>query len=357
MEGLLPGHRFDPMEDELLMYYLKPKVNGQEVPNKDSVICEFDLYGDTEPWKIWEMFQSKHANDVRKNKDMYFFTQKKKLSAKASRTCRKVGTGSWKGQARATSIYLLDHNQSPTSTLLGFKTTYTYVNKSSVHRGSWTMYEYQLDTSQLLPSKQANDYVLCLLRNHDGQPKKNKRKRNQEEDMTEESCVEDAHDDGDILDPSLVVVEEPQQKRQCLPCYSNNTAASSFEWADVERWYDQQLLQQQPLELSEPIVAFQGSEDSRQQQLVAESQQREETMGKQCHDTQNFAPNQIHHDQNPEKQMGEENGVMTQAYGANVTDDEGWRDSFMEDLMNDEQLMNSIEVGYWNIDGLLEFSD
>ncbi|KAK9929360.1 hypothetical protein M0R45_026462 [Rubus argutus] len=96
MEGgrlLLPGQRFCPMEDELLMYYLKPKVNGKEVPGNEDVIYELDLYGEQDPWKIWERFQARRGNDLRKNKDLYFFTQKKKMSATGKRN--KANSWEW----------------------------------------------------------------------------------------------------------------------------------------------------------------------------------------------------------------------------------------------------------------------
>ena len=182
---LLPGQRFCPMEEELLMYYLKPKVNGKKVPGNEDVICELDLYGDQDPWKIWERFQARRANDLRKIKDLYFFTQKKKMSATGKRIRRTVGSGgTWKGQNAATEIYLLDEDQKPTTTLLGFKKSYTYKNKGSVHHGRWIMYEFELDKSQLLHKKQVNkkDYVLCLLRKNDELPVK-KRKRQKEEEM------------------------------------------------------------------------------------------------------------------------------------------------------------------------------
>ncbi|XP_062028710.1 NAC domain-containing protein 83-like [Rosa rugosa] len=308
---LLPGHRFCPLEDELLLYYLKPKL---------------DLYGDQEPWKIWERFEARRANDLRKNKDLYFFTQKKKVSAKASRISQKVGSGTWKGQAAAKDVYLLDENQKPTTTLLGFKKTYTYQNKRSVHHGRWIMYEFELHKSQLLPNKM-NDYVLCLLRKNDQLPER-KRKRQQEEEMLEEDYVEGGDGDNDLnCDPALLL-EEPHEKRQCLlPCSDNNVAAPSLEWAELEQWFNQQFLQ--PLEAGatpledEPAVSLQVYEDLGVLQP---------------------------HDENLEQQMGDEVGVMAQGelvdvYGGNLSDvivGEDWAKSFMEDLMNDEQL-NTME--------------
>ncbi|XP_024171810.1 NAC domain-containing protein 67-like [Rosa chinensis] len=291
---LLPGHRFCPMEDELLLYYLKPKVNGKEVPGKESLICELDLYGDQEPWKIWERFEARRTNDLRKNKDLYFFTQKKKVSAKASRISRKVGSGTWKGQVAAKNIYLLDENQKPTTTLLGFKKTYTYQNKRSVHHGRWIMYEFELHKSQLLPKKQVNknDYVLRLLRKNDELPER-KRKRQQEEEMLEEDYVEDGDGDNDLnCDPALLL-EEPHEKRQCLlPCSDNNVAAPSLEWAELEQWFDQQFLQPTPLE-DEPAVSLQVYEDLGVQKPVTELQLRDENLGQQSHDIPTNTANEM----------------------------------------------------------------
>ncbi|KAM5586233.1 NAC domain-containing protein 83-like [Rosa sericea] len=262
---LLPGQRFCPMEDELLMYYLKPKVNGEEVPGKEALICELDLYGEQEPWNIWERYEARRANDLRRNKDLYFFTKKKKVSAKASRIRRKVGSGTWKGQDAAKEIYLLDQNQQPTTTLLGFKKTYTYKNTSSVHHGRWIMYEFELDESQLLHKKQVNknEYALCLLRKNDILPEK-KRKRQEEENEMLEDYVKD--DDGDNIDPESVI-EEPQAKRQrLLPCTDNVPAPSLLNFSQLEQWYDQQFLLPAP-----PLEA-----------KPAEPQPMEENLGQQC---------------------------------------------------------------------------
>ncbi|KAM5586108.1 hypothetical protein ABKV19_005148 [Rosa sericea] len=355
MEGggmLLPGQRFCPMEDELLMFYLKPKVNGMEVPGNEDVICEMDLYGDQDPWKIWERFEARRANDLRRNKDLYFFTQKKKKTARSSRASRTVGSGgTWKGQNAAKEIYLLDQNQQPTSTLLGFKKTYTYKNKGSVHHGRWIMYEYELDEWQIQHKKQVNknEYVLCLLRKNDVLPEK-KRKRQEEEEMLED-YVED--DDGDNIDPESVI-EEPQEKRQRLLPYTDNPApsleaeqeavptpldveplflqvdenmglqqieadqgASPLELAELEKWFEAEFYAEN--------VASLADENSGLQQLESEPQLGEE---------------------NPVQQMGAEANVD----GGNLSNamlGEKWPMSFLEDLMIDEQ-PNTMEVGEWN---------
>nr|XP_011465771.1 PREDICTED: uncharacterized protein LOC105351884 [Fragaria vesca subsp. vesca] len=352
--GLLPGQRFCPMDDELLLHYLKPMVNGKIVPGKDSLFCDSDLYGNLEPWQIWQEFESRHVNDLRKNKDMYFFTKNKKLG---SRTCRKVGTGSWKGQGAGNPVYLLDENADPTTTLLGLKKAYTYVNRNSVHHGHWVMYEFQLHSSQI--TQLTNDSVLCMLRNNDELPK---RKRHQEEEGLEEQSVEVSAGDSHLSSDALVV-EEPQE--QCLQAPA--VTAPFFNGADLEQWYlNQQVMEPipplieaeqeagpTPLE-DEPAVSLQGSESLAVQQpatelqqrehsqITTEPQQREEKLTQQCQDMPTFVANE----------------TMTQGeidvYDASLGDvmvGEHWRES----LLNDEQL-NSLYLGDWN-DDALDFSD
>ncbi|XP_040361718.1 NAC domain-containing protein 6-like [Rosa chinensis] len=372
MEGggmLLPGQRFCPMEDELLMFYLKPKVNGMEVPGNEDVICEMDLYGDQDPWKIWERFEARRANNLRRKKDLYFFTQKKKKTARSSRASRTVGSGgTWKGQNAAKEIYLLDQKQQPTSTLLGFKKTYTYKNKGSVHHGCWIMYEFELDKSQLLHKKQVNknEYVLCLLRKNDVLPEK-KRKRQEEEEMLED-YVEDGS--GDNIDPESVI-EEPQEKRQrLLPCtdipapsleaeqeavptpldveplflqFEADQGATPLELAELEKWFVAEFYAEN--------VASLVDENSGLQQLESEPQLGEENLEQQL-DTPLFAADGMmsdlhsHPEENPVQQMGAEANVD----GGNLSDamlGENWPMSFLEDLMIDEQ-PNTMEVGEWN---------
>nr|XP_011462190.1 PREDICTED: uncharacterized protein LOC105350893 [Fragaria vesca subsp. vesca] len=391
---LLPGQRFCPMEDELLIFYLEPKVNGKKVPGNEDVICELDLYGDEDPWKIWERFGREKANDLRRNKDLYFFTQKKKKTARSSRASRTVGNGgTWKGQNRGRKVFLLDQNQKPTSTVLGSKKTYTYKNEGSVHHGRWIMYEYVLDESQIQNKKvNKNEYVLCLLRKNDVLPEKKRKRQAEEEDEMIEDSVKDDDGDNNYSEP---VNEAPQEKRQrLLPSvedeqerflvgdqeflqpepsleYGQEAVPPSLEGeslcfqmdenmglqtppmldeAELQQLFNEEFLPggQIPLE-EEPLDAMQEFESCGQQQLVAEPepQPREEDLGQQCQQVPTFSANEIaggigfSQDENMVQQMGAE------PLGGNwgdAIDGESWSKSFMEDLVNYEP-PPTMEVG------------
>lgn len=53
--GLPPGFRFHPTDEELVNYYLKRKINGQEI--ELDIIPEIDLYK-CEPWELAGLFFS-----------------------------------------------------------------------------------------------------------------------------------------------------------------------------------------------------------------------------------------------------------------------------------------------------------
>lgn len=58
---LPPGFRFHPTDEELVVYYLKRKVNGKTI--EFDVIKEVDLYK-CEPWDLPGMFDDTFADYV-----------------------------------------------------------------------------------------------------------------------------------------------------------------------------------------------------------------------------------------------------------------------------------------------------
>ncbi|XP_040370564.1 NAC domain-containing protein 67-like [Rosa chinensis] len=252
----LPGQRFCPMEDELVLFYLKPMLCGQIVPGRNRVVFDCDLYGHQEPWEIWEAFKTKRPHDLRLNKDIYFFTQHKKMSSTAKRVRRNVGSGTWKGDDSGKPVRSVE-----TGRVVGLKKRYTYKNDDSVHNGCWILYEFYLDQSLRDNKQKLEDYVLCLLRKN-GEPKtkiEKKRKQREEEEVLENNY---AFDDGEKSKREQEELLEPQAKRQrTVPSIGNAplTMPSEDDAAFAA-------------ELEESLECFEGGENGGLQQLAAEVQ-------------------------------------------------------------------------------------
>ncbi|KAK3217840.1 hypothetical protein Dsin_011810 [Dipteronia sinensis] len=170
--GLSVGCKFRPSDEELLGYFLYKKVSRVALPPQyDTLIRDCDLYGNLEPWQIWDFF--KDDDDDGEEEDMFFFTQLKKNSVNGSRINRKVGlgSGSWQSEDSANKV-----PPGELETKLGFKKRFRYENKASQdHDGAWIMYEYSLDSSLLEP-RQHNNYVLCRFKRNVKAGKKTKNK-------------------------------------------------------------------------------------------------------------------------------------------------------------------------------------
>ncbi|XP_062028700.1 NAC domain-containing protein 2-like [Rosa rugosa] len=204
----LPGHRFCPMDDELVLFYLKPMLSGQNVPGRNRVVFDCDLYSQQEPWEIWEAFKTRRPHDLRLNKDIYFFTQHKKMSSTDKRVRRNVGSGTWKGDDSGKPVRSVE-----TGRVVGLKKRYTYKNEDSVHNGCWILHEFYLDQSLRDKKHKVKDYVLCLLRKN-GEPKtkiEKKRKQREEEEVLDNNY---AFDDGENSNMEQEEFHEPQAKRQ-----------------------------------------------------------------------------------------------------------------------------------------------
>ena len=72
------GYRFRPDIEQLLVHYLRPKLEGQAFPQ--GPVHYSDLYGDQEPWQIWEAYKESLEKD-QKRKDLYFITENLKRLA------------------------------------------------------------------------------------------------------------------------------------------------------------------------------------------------------------------------------------------------------------------------------------
>lgn len=136
MESWTPpvGFRFVPEDEELLVEFLLKKVKGEPLPH--NLVGEYDIYGNEEPWRIFDKSSKQH---------FFVFTKLKKKSK--SRMERAVGCGTWK-------IERTEAIRDGTNKVIGFKKSFVfeYKNKDKakgVDKGHWIMHEFSLqDYSQ-----------------------------------------------------------------------------------------------------------------------------------------------------------------------------------------------------------------
>ncbi|KAL6184591.1 hypothetical protein ACLB2K_045992 [Fragaria x ananassa] len=162
------GFRFHPTDQELIGHYLFIKNNSDPVPETGSYLREFDMYGEVEPWTIWEAYGGPLLDD----QDLFFFTRLKKHG---HRNNRRIGSGTWSQGEPFKSVYAKNNQETP----IGKKTKLRYENKQVTEQsGCWFMDEYSTVDYD-------GDYVICRLRENPGKrpspppsskPSDNKRK-------------------------------------------------------------------------------------------------------------------------------------------------------------------------------------
>ncbi|XVE81321.1 hypothetical protein DITRI_Ditri15bG0054600 [Diplodiscus trichospermus] len=152
--GMMVGIRFKP-SDAMLIGYLYSKVTGTGGLHHGEIIKEFDLYGEKEPWEIWELFG---GDNLQQGQDLYFFTQLKRKSQNGSRINRSVGNGTWMSEDSGKPITY-------SGLTLGLKKRLRYENGMPQQVGRWIMHEYSLDSN--LVGNNGLGYVLCRIRKND----------------------------------------------------------------------------------------------------------------------------------------------------------------------------------------------
>ncbi|XP_057455541.1 NAC domain-containing protein 83-like [Lotus japonicus] len=175
--SVLSRNEFKPTDDVLLQLFLYNKVHGKPLP-ENVTILEYDLYGEQNPWEIWEQFGDSNSYG---GKDLYFFTTLKRKSGPCARSVRTIGLGSWEGEDVGKIIVATND---PHNKPLGIRKRYRFEKSGTGQDGRWIMHEYILDSS-LVPDSSANNQVLCRFRKnlaHNIKPKKSRKKSTSQEE-------------------------------------------------------------------------------------------------------------------------------------------------------------------------------
>ncbi|CAL4977284.1 unnamed protein product [Urochloa decumbens] len=135
---LPPGFRFNPRDEEIITFYLKPKVQQRSftcIP-----IGEIDL-NKTEPSEL------PGKVNIGENQ-WFFFYQKDRKYRSGTRMNRATVGGYWKATGKDKEIY-----QDTTGVLIGMKKTLVFYTGRAPRgkKTSWVMHEYRLEGNSKLP--------------------------------------------------------------------------------------------------------------------------------------------------------------------------------------------------------------
>ncbi|KAH7511806.1 hypothetical protein FEM48_Zijuj12G0021600 [Ziziphus jujuba var. spinosa] len=137
-----------------------------------SSIFEYDLYGDQEPWDIWNRFRD-HNQRRRQggDQDLYFFTKLKKVSINGSRINRRVGSGTWSGAYSetmfASASRISQYNNNNSNIPIAVKKHFRYENdECPEHHGAWILHEFSLydQIGTTTSCSNSDQFVVCRLR-------------------------------------------------------------------------------------------------------------------------------------------------------------------------------------------------
>ncbi|XP_071687505.1 NAC domain-containing protein 90-like [Rutidosis leptorrhynchoides] len=138
MGVIVPGFRFYPTEEELLTFYLKNKIKGQNallLQHIDRVIPQLHVY-DYYPWDLPQYAGERCQGDP---EQWFFFIPRQEKEARGGRPSRLTRTGYWKATGSPTIVY------SSTNRVIGVKRTMVFYNGRAPTgtKTKWKMNEYK----------------------------------------------------------------------------------------------------------------------------------------------------------------------------------------------------------------------
>ncbi|XP_042443040.1 protein CUP-SHAPED COTYLEDON 3-like [Zingiber officinale] len=152
-QGLPPGFRFHPTDEELVTFYLASKVfNGGG--HCAIEIAEVDL-NRSEPWELPEAAKMGE-------REWYFFSLRDRKYPTGLRTNRATGAGYWKATGKDREVH-----STATGALVGMKKTLVFY-KGRAPRGEktkWVLHEYRLDGHFSCRRITKEEWVICRILN------------------------------------------------------------------------------------------------------------------------------------------------------------------------------------------------
>ncbi|XP_019155709.1 PREDICTED: NAC domain-containing protein 83-like [Ipomoea nil] len=143
LNSLLPGFRFHPTDEELIVHYLNPKVLNSPLPA--DVILEISNVCQSDPWNL------PGGSDG----ERYFFSSREVKDGSGNRCSRGTLSGYWKATGNDKKIAASGEAQR----VVGIRKTLAFYKgkPSNSSKTDWIMHEYRL-----ADAPQAN-LVLCRI--------------------------------------------------------------------------------------------------------------------------------------------------------------------------------------------------
>lgn len=154
-EGLPPGFRFHPTDDELVSFYLVPKVLNNSFSG--IAIADVDL-NKCEPWDL-------PGKAKMGEKEWYFFSLRDRKYPTGLRTNRATEAGYWKATGKDKEVF-----KAHTDKLIGMKKTLVFYRGRAPkgEKTNWVMHEYRLEghlSYHQLSKNCKDEWVVCRI-NH-----------------------------------------------------------------------------------------------------------------------------------------------------------------------------------------------
>ncbi|KZV40837.1 hypothetical protein F511_29189 [Dorcoceras hygrometricum] len=150
-QGLPPGFRFHPTDEELITFYLASKVfNGALICGVE--IVEVDL-NRCEPWELPDLAKMGE-------REWYFFSLRDRKYPTGLRTNRATGAGYWKATGKDREVYSASNGA-----LLGMKKTLVFYTGRAPRgeKTKWVMHEYRLEGHFSCRHTHKEEWVICRI--------------------------------------------------------------------------------------------------------------------------------------------------------------------------------------------------
>ncbi|KAI3407877.1 NAC domain-containing protein, partial [Psidium guajava] len=141
---LPPGFRFHPTDEELITYYLTPKVSDRSFTSK--AIVDVDL----NKWEPWDLPGKASMGE----REWFFFSLRDRKYPTGLRTNRATRAGYWKTTGKDKEIFRA-------GLLVGMKKTLVFYGGRAPRgeKSSWVMHEYRLQSEH--PCRSTDGWVVC----------------------------------------------------------------------------------------------------------------------------------------------------------------------------------------------------